>query len=165
MRTDRGDGIQILQVAGELDLATANDTAARGHAAITGHTWLLLLDLTRLSFCDARGLSALVRIANHAAMDGHGPVQAAIRNALCGGIHLADRGPDHPSPDSSGPEGEDADDAGLQIPLGDAAVPVRGGQPCTGSGFTAYTTSRPWPYSPSPAGFRPCRQGPTALSA
>ena len=66
MRTDRGDGIQILHLAGELDLATANDTAARGHAAITGHTWLLLLDLTRLSFCDARGLSALVRIANHA---------------------------------------------------------------------------------------------------
>ena len=66
MRTDRGDGIQILHLAGELDLATADDTAARGHDAITGHTWLLLLDLTRLSFCDARGLSALVRIANHA---------------------------------------------------------------------------------------------------
>ena len=70
MRTYRGDGIQILHLAGELDLATANDTAARGHAAITGHTWLLLLDLTRLSFCDARGLSALVRIANHADQTG-----------------------------------------------------------------------------------------------
>jgi hypothetical protein len=40
----------------------------------------------------------------------------------------------NPSPDGSGPEGEDADDAGLQIPLGDAAVLVRGGQPCPGSG-------------------------------
>ena len=39
----------------------------------------------------------------------------------------------HPSPDGS-PEGEDADDAGLQILPGDAAVLVRGGQPCPGSG-------------------------------
>ena len=63
---DHGGGIQILHLAGELDLATADEAAAQGRAAITGHTWLLLLDLTGLSFCDARGLSALVRIANHA---------------------------------------------------------------------------------------------------
>jgi anti-anti-sigma factor len=33
---------------------------------------LLLLDLTGLSFCDARGLSAFVRIANHADAAGCG---------------------------------------------------------------------------------------------
>ena len=62
--------------------------------------------------------------------------QAAIRNALCGGIHLAPApactaagggtAPDGPSPDG----GDDANDADLRIPLGDAPVPVRGGQPC-----------------------------------
>jgi hypothetical protein len=60
--------------------------------------------------------------------------QATIRNALCGTIHLvpADAGPgtttarDGASPDS----GDDVNDADLQIPLGDAPVPVRGGQPC-----------------------------------
>ena len=55
--------------------------------------------------------------------DGHGQVRAAIRNAPCGGIHLADPGPDHPSADGSSPDGEYADHADLQIPLGDAAVP------------------------------------------
>jgi len=54
--------------------------------------------------------------------DGHGQVRAAIRNAPCG-IHLADPGPDHPSADGSSPDGEYADHADLQIPLGDAAVP------------------------------------------
>ena len=61
-----GDEIQVLPVNGELDLATAGSLAARGCAAIAGHTRLLLLDLTRLSFCDACGVSSLVRIANHA---------------------------------------------------------------------------------------------------
>jgi anti-anti-sigma factor len=66
MMTDHGDGIQILHPPQELDLITADCLAARGHAAITGHARLLLLDLTGLSFCDAQGLSALVKIANHA---------------------------------------------------------------------------------------------------
>jgi anti-sigma B factor antagonist len=66
MITDRGDPIQILRMAGELDLATADTTAAQARAALASRTRLLLLDLTGLAFCDARGLSALVRIANHA---------------------------------------------------------------------------------------------------
>jgi anti-sigma B factor antagonist len=61
-----GDGIQILPVRGELDLATADRLAARGCAAVAREVWLLLLDLSGLWFCDARGASALVRIANHA---------------------------------------------------------------------------------------------------
>jgi anti-anti-sigma factor len=66
MMTDRGNGIQFLHPSGELDLATAGSLAAQGHAAIARHARLLLLDLTGLSFCDARGLSAFVTIANHA---------------------------------------------------------------------------------------------------
>jgi anti-anti-sigma factor len=61
-----GTGVEILGMPPELDLVTADGLAERGHAAIAGHARLLLLDLTGLSFCDARGLGALVRIANHA---------------------------------------------------------------------------------------------------
>jgi anti-anti-sigma factor len=66
MMTDRGGGIQIVHAPGELDLATAGSLAARGCAAIAGQARLLLLDLTGLSSCDAHGVSALVKIANHA---------------------------------------------------------------------------------------------------
>ena len=60
-----GAGIEILRAPEELDLATADGLAAQG-CAIAVHAGLLLLDLTSLSFCDARGLSAFVRIANQA---------------------------------------------------------------------------------------------------
>jgi hypothetical protein len=56
--------------------------------------------------------------------------QAGIRNALGGGTGLALAGAvpaaGHAAPD----DGDDINDADLQIPLGDAPVPVRGGQPC-----------------------------------
>jgi anti-sigma B factor antagonist len=55
-----------MHARGELDLATAASLAARGCAALAGHARLLLLDLTGLSFCDAQGLSAFVKVANHA---------------------------------------------------------------------------------------------------
>jgi anti-anti-sigma factor len=60
-----GAGIEVLRAPEQLDLATADGLAAQG-CAIAVHARLLLLDLTSLSFCDARGLSALVRIANQA---------------------------------------------------------------------------------------------------
>jgi anti-anti-sigma factor len=61
----RGGRIQVLSTPDELDLATADALAARGCAA-AAHAGLLLLDLSGLSFCDARGLRAFVQIANHA---------------------------------------------------------------------------------------------------
>jgi anti-anti-sigma factor len=60
------DLTQILAVRGELDVATADSLYRHGQAAIGRHARTLLLDLTGLSFCDARGLSALVQIANDA---------------------------------------------------------------------------------------------------
>lgn len=60
------DQTQILSVRGELDLATADGLYRRGRAAIRHQARLLLLDLADLSFCDACGLSAIVRIANEA---------------------------------------------------------------------------------------------------
>src|SRR5258708_39301660 len=64
--SSRDDRAQILSVRGELDLATADGLYRRGRAAIGCRTRLLLLDLAGLSFCDACGLSAFVRIANEA---------------------------------------------------------------------------------------------------
>jgi anti-anti-sigma factor len=61
-----GGGVEILPVRGELDLGTTDSLAGQGCAAIARCICLLLLDLTGLSFCDARGLSALVHIANRA---------------------------------------------------------------------------------------------------
>jgi anti-anti-sigma factor len=66
------DRTQILGVQGELDLATSDSLYRRGRAAIGRHPRLLLLDLTGLSFCDASGLSAFVRIANEAEAAGCG---------------------------------------------------------------------------------------------
>lgn len=66
---DREPRIEVLRVPEELDLASADGLAERAYAAIASCAWLLL-DLTGLSFCDARGLSAFVRIANHADMAG-----------------------------------------------------------------------------------------------
>ena len=60
-----GAAIAVVRAPAELDLATADGLAAEG-CAIAGHAGVLLLDLTSLSFCDARGLSAFVRIANQA---------------------------------------------------------------------------------------------------
>jgi len=63
---DRGARIEILDMPEELDLATGEDVVKRGFAAIDHAARLLLLDLAGVSFCDARGLSAFVRIANYA---------------------------------------------------------------------------------------------------
>jgi hypothetical protein len=54
---------------------------------------------------------------------------AAIRNALCGDITLA-AAPDDGADIPGNGQDEDVDDADLLIPLGDAPVPIRGGQPC-----------------------------------
>ena len=101
----RGAGIEILAMPAELDIATADGLVEQGYAAIARSARLLLLDLTGLSFCDASGLSAFVRIANHAdatgcrfgliapqppvakilrisGLDSRMPVFAAIDNAL-----------------------------------------------------------------------------------
>ncbi len=63
---DGGREVQLVPVRGELDLATADNVATRGYAAIGGQARVLLLDLAGVSFCDACGLNALVRIANRA---------------------------------------------------------------------------------------------------
>jgi anti-sigma B factor antagonist len=61
-----GAGIEIMSMPAELDLITCEGVVEQGYAAIARSARLLLLDLAGLLFCDARGLSAFVRIANQA---------------------------------------------------------------------------------------------------
>ena len=65
-------GIEIVSMPAELDLTTSEGVVEQGCAAIARLARLLLLDLAGLSFCDARGLSAFVRIANRADAAGCG---------------------------------------------------------------------------------------------
>jgi anti-anti-sigma factor len=60
------DGSQVVSVAGELDIATAEqaytylkDVINRGYSPLN-------INLADLTFCDASGLGVLVRAANHA---------------------------------------------------------------------------------------------------
>jgi len=69
---DSGAGIEIVPMPAELDLTTSEGVAALGCAAIDRLARLVLLDLTGPSFCDARGLSAFVKIANQADAAGCG---------------------------------------------------------------------------------------------
>ena len=69
---DSGAGIEIVRMPAELDLTTSEGVTALGYAAIARLARLVLLDLTGLSFCDARGLSAFVKIANQAEAAGCG---------------------------------------------------------------------------------------------
>jgi anti-sigma B factor antagonist len=62
--TDEGSQVLLIHVGGELDLATADRLTERGYAAVGRRPRVLLMDLARVSFCDLRGLSSLVRIAN-----------------------------------------------------------------------------------------------------
>ena len=61
-KAELGAGNEILSVPDEL--ATADALVEQGSRPSRANPGLLLLDLAGLSFCDARGLSAFVRIAN-----------------------------------------------------------------------------------------------------
>ena len=77
--------------------------------------------------CQARSWTGTCR---HTALSALAQLRAAaIRSALDGSIDLpaASLGDDH---DADTTAGDDISDADLQIPLGDAPVPGRGGQPC-----------------------------------
>ena len=57
------DGIRILDIAGELELANAAELCARIDAARGAGHRRLLVDLTKLEFCDSSGVRALIGAA------------------------------------------------------------------------------------------------------
>jgi anti-sigma B factor antagonist len=58
------DGVHVVAVTGELDIATAPRLCARLDATRTGRRPRLLVDLTEVDFCDSTGLRALLGAAS-----------------------------------------------------------------------------------------------------
>jgi len=60
------EGEIVLTLAGELDIVSAEGSFCYVCEIIDRHRRPVALDLASLGFCDARGLSALVRMSRHA---------------------------------------------------------------------------------------------------
>jgi anti-sigma B factor antagonist len=58
--TDGGEGATVLRVAGQLDLATADDLADRLRDVLDARTGSIVLDLSGVDFIDSSGLSVLL---------------------------------------------------------------------------------------------------------
>ena len=80
-RTD-SDGYQIIEVTGELDIATAEQAYAYISEVIDAWPAPVTVDLSGLTFCDASGLGALARIARHAKQAGRQLKLASARPSL-----------------------------------------------------------------------------------
>jgi anti-sigma B factor antagonist len=81
-RTVSMDGSQLVSVAGELDVATAqlaydylSDVIDHGHSPVN-------VDLAELTFCDASGLGVLARIASRAREAGRQLMLTSARPSL-----------------------------------------------------------------------------------
>jgi anti-anti-sigma factor len=64
------DGIRLLEVFGELDLATAPKLCAALDAARVHRVKRLAIDLTGVDFCDSTGLRALLGASNELRVSG-----------------------------------------------------------------------------------------------
>jgi len=60
------NGYQVVSVAGELDIATADQAYSYITEVIDGRPAPVTVDLSGVTFCDASGLGALARLARHA---------------------------------------------------------------------------------------------------
>jgi anti-sigma B factor antagonist len=80
-RTD-ADGYQVIDVTGELDIATAEQAYAYISEVIDAWPEPVTVDLSGLTFCDASGLGALARIARHAKQAGRQLKLASARPSL-----------------------------------------------------------------------------------
>jgi anti-sigma B factor antagonist len=63
-------GEVIVDIVGELDIATTAMAVSYVKDVLDHHHGPVIVDLTALRFCDARGLTALVRMANYAEQTG-----------------------------------------------------------------------------------------------
>ena len=76
------NGYQIVSVAGELDIATAEQAYSYISEVIDGRPAPVTVDLSGLTFCDASGLGALARVARHARQAGRQLMLASARPSL-----------------------------------------------------------------------------------
>jgi anti-sigma B factor antagonist len=64
VKESQEDGVRVIAVAGDLDLATAPELCSRLDATRAGRRPQLLVDLTAVDFCDSTGLRALLGAAS-----------------------------------------------------------------------------------------------------
>ena len=76
------NGYQIVSMAGELDIATAEQAYSYISEVIDGRSAPVTVDLSGLTFCDASGLGALARIARHARQAGRQLMLTSVRPSL-----------------------------------------------------------------------------------
>ena len=76
------NGYQIVSVAGELDIATAEQDYSYLSEVIDGRTAPVTVDLSGLTFCDASGLGVLARAARYARQKGRQLALASARPSL-----------------------------------------------------------------------------------
>jgi anti-sigma B factor antagonist len=82
------DGGQVVSVAGELDIATAEQAYAYISEVIDSWPTTVSVDLSGLTFCDASGLGVLARIARHARQAGRQLKLTSARPSLLKIIRL-----------------------------------------------------------------------------
>jgi anti-anti-sigma factor len=63
-------GVAVVDLGGELDIASVEVAVSYVRDVIDRHRGPVIADLTALTFCDARGLAALVRMAGYAEQKG-----------------------------------------------------------------------------------------------
>jgi anti-sigma B factor antagonist len=63
-------GEEVAYIEGELDIVTAEEAVAYVQEIIDGHGGPVIANLAGIRFCDARGLRALLRMADHAEQAG-----------------------------------------------------------------------------------------------
>ena len=81
----RGAAPVAVVVTGEIDLACADEFTVQLCAALDAHPQGIELDLASVSFCDCRGLSAMLtaqlsarRLGRHFALGPHSPIVARL---------------------------------------------------------------------------------------
>lgn len=78
------DGVHVIAMRGELDLATAPRLCVRIDTARRGGTRRLLVDLTTVEFCDSTGLRALIGSRREVVAGGGRMVVAATTDSAVG---------------------------------------------------------------------------------
>ena len=76
------NGYQVVTVTGELDIATAEQAYSYISDVIDGLPAPVTVDLSGLTFCDASGIGALIRIARHARQAGRQVMLTSVRPSV-----------------------------------------------------------------------------------
>jgi anti-anti-sigma factor len=96
-------GQAVACIGGELDVATADTAVRYVTRVIDHHRGPLIVDLASLHFCDARGMSALLRMASYAERAGHAFSLVSPSPMLVRLLRIAS--PDPVLPGTAGPGG------------------------------------------------------------